>query len=127
MAVEGQGRRGDGGGLGLPRVPTSPESQSTWAAGTGYVPIRQSAVELPPISDTYAADPRFKVAYDQLLAGEDTPAGAGPALGLQREIRVVMATATESIFGGADVASTLADAKAQADQILADYNESVGG
>ncbi len=106
---------------------TTAQSQSTWAAGTGYVPIRQSAVDMPPISDTYAADPRFKVAYDQLLLGEDTPASAGPVLGSQQEVRRVLATATERIFAGDDVASTLADAKTQADQILKEYDESVGG
>lgn len=105
---------------------TTPESQSIWADGTGYVPIRESAVDLAPIRDRYAADPRFRVAYDQVLAGGDTPAAAGAALGPQREIRQIMARATEAIYSGTDPFVALEQAKGQADTVLQDYNDSIG-
>ncbi len=61
----------------------SAETQSKWAAATGYVPIREDALELEPLATTYRSDPRFKVAYDQLLSGRRRPRrrrpGAGPA------------------------------------------------
>ena len=79
------------------------ESQSTWAAATGYVPVREDALELEPLTTTYATDPRFKVAYDQLLAGGDDPTSLGPVLGPLREVRTVTAGAVAAIFGGADV------------------------
>ena len=40
------------------------QSQSTWAAATGYVPVRSDAVELEPLATKYANDPRFAVAYE---------------------------------------------------------------
>ena len=40
----------------------SAEAQSQWAAGTGYVPVNTGALEVAPLSDTYATDPRFRVA-----------------------------------------------------------------
>jgi sn-glycerol 3-phosphate transport system substrate-binding protein len=101
---------------------TSAQSQSTWAAGTGYVPIRQDALDLDPIRTTYATDPRFKVAYDQVLAGPDDITAVGPVMGPLREVRSVTASGVASIFGGADVASTLAASAAQSDLLITDYN-----
>ncbi len=97
--------------------------QSEWAAATGYVPVREDAVELEPLSSLYANDPRFQVAYDQLLAAPpNDPTALGPVLGPLREVRSVTAGAVAAIFGGADVASTLAAAAQQSDALIADYN-----
>ena len=57
------------------------EQQAIWAAGTGYVPIRKSAAASKTMTDFWAANPLFKVAYDQLLAGANNPAGAGAVIG----------------------------------------------
>ena len=46
----------------------SPQAQAEWAAGTGYVPIRKSAIERPEIIELWAKEPGYKVAYDQLVA-----------------------------------------------------------
>jgi sn-glycerol 3-phosphate transport system substrate-binding protein len=100
----------------------SAESQSKWAAATGYVPIREDALELEPLATTYRSDPRFKVAYDQLLSGVDDFAAVGPVLGPLREVRAVTASAVAAIFDGADPASALADSAAQSDALIADYN-----
>jgi len=106
----------------------APEQQSTWAATTGYVPVRTSSVGLPPIKDTYTADPRFKVGYEQLLATADTPAEAGPVLGPQREVRILTSQAVEAILvGQADVAQTLAATAQKADLLIAQWTSSVGG
>ena len=101
---------------------TSAQSQSTWAAATGYVPVREDAVELDPIRATYVSDPRFKVAYDQILAGGDGPTSLGPVLGPLLEVRTVTAGAVAGIFGGADVVSSLTSAAAQADALIQGYN-----
>jgi len=101
----------------------SAQSQSEWAATTGYVPIRNDALDLEPLATTYAEDPRFKVAFDQLIGSVDDPASLAPVLGPQREVRVATANATAAIFGGADVATTLSDAADQADALIASYNQ----
>jgi sn-glycerol 3-phosphate transport system substrate-binding protein len=100
----------------------SAESQAKWAAATGYVPIREDALELEPLATTYRSDPRFKVAYDQLLTGADDLAAVGPVLGPLREVRAITAGGVAAIFNGADVASTLADTAAQSNALIADYN-----
>lgn len=99
------------------------EAQSQWASQTGYVPIRSDALEIEPLLTTYADDPRFRVAYDQMLGTPEGVTALAPVLGPQREVRVVTANATAAIFNGADVASTLADAAAQADSLIASYNQ----
>jgi sn-glycerol 3-phosphate transport system substrate-binding protein len=105
---------------------TSPQAQSTWAAGTGYVPIRNSATTLDPIKSLFVSDPRFKVAYDQLAAGAVTPATAGPVLGPQSQVRSETAKAMDSIFGGGDVKAALDTAANNADALIADYNKRTG-
>jgi sn-glycerol 3-phosphate transport system substrate-binding protein len=101
---------------------TSAQSQSTWASRTGYVPVREDALALDPIRTTYATDARFKVAYDQLKAGPDGPTALGPVLGPLLEVRTVTAGGVAAIFGGADVAATLAATAQQADALIQSYN-----
>jgi sn-glycerol 3-phosphate transport system substrate-binding protein len=92
---------------------TSPASQKTWSAGTGYVSIRKSA---PP-------EGLFKVAFDVLNAGAVTNATAGPALGPHRQIRQASAKAVQAIFDGADVKTALDTAEKEHNDLLADYNK----
>ncbi len=98
------------------------ETQSEWAARSGYAPVNQGALRLDPLRATYRDDPRFKVSYDQVVAGADDFAAVGPVIGPLREVRSVTASAVAAIFNGADVASSLADAADQSDALIADYN-----
>jgi len=105
---------------------TSAQVQSQWASETGYLPVRTDAQTLDPLQTTWATDPRFKVPYDQLLSAPDVPTSVGPVVGPLLEVRTVTAQGVAAIFGGADVASTLANAAAQADALIADYNSRNG-
>ncbi len=102
---------------------TTAEAQSQWASQTGYVPVRSDALDLEPLRSTYADDPRFRVAFDQMVGGIDGQASLAPVLGPQREVRAATANATAAIIAGADVDSTLADAAAQANALIASYNQ----
>jgi sn-glycerol 3-phosphate transport system substrate-binding protein len=99
----------------------SPESQSQLAVDTGYAPVRADALEIEPALTKYANDPRFRVAYDQLIGSPDDPALQGPILGPQREVRTVTAGAVAEIFNGGDVQTALSAAAEQADLLIADY------
>ena len=102
------------------------ESQSQWASDTGYIPVRTDAVDVEPYKTTVATDPRFAVAYDQLKASPDALTSAGPVAGPLREMRVVLADAIARIFDGEDVATALADAAEQANNLIKNYNASNG-
>jgi len=105
---------------------TSPTAQAEWAAGTGYVPIRKSSLDMEPIKSLYASDPRYAVAYQQLVSGAVTPATAGPVLGPQSEVRQATSEAMQAIFGGADVKASLDTAAQKADAQIADYAKRTG-
>ena len=101
------------------------QTQSTWADATGYIPVRTDAVELDPIASTYVADPRFRVAYDQLLGVGADAVSTRPVIGPQREIRQLIADAIARVYAdpvGADITSILEDTDAAADSLIANYN-----
>lgn len=100
----------------------SPEVQSQWTAATGFVPVRPDALEVEPAATVYRDDPRFRVAYDQLVNSPNDPAQLGPIFGPRVEVRAVTARAVADIFAGADVQASLTAAAQQANALIADYN-----
>jgi len=106
---------------------TSAQSQSTWAAGTGYVPMRSDSVELDPVATLFAEDPRFRVSYDQLAAPTGSINAARPALGPQREVRQVLADLIATIYqdpsiDDATLQTLLDEAVAEANSLISTYN-----
>ena len=100
-----------------------PESQSQWAAATGYVPVRTDALDLEPLATRYATDPRFAVPYYQLLSGVNDDTANAPVLGPQREIRAETSRAMAAIFDGADPQTTLDEAADAGNLLIASYND----
>lgn len=100
------------------------ETQSLFATLTGYVPVRDDALEVEPALSRYRDDPRWRVAYDQLVASPSTPALQGPILGPQREVRAITSRAVADVLLGGDVQAALSNAASQANELLASYNAS---
>jgi sn-glycerol 3-phosphate transport system substrate-binding protein len=103
----------------------SPQSQATWASGTGYVPIRKSAVNLAPLAATWAAQPGFKVAYKQLLASPPNPATAGSVTGAAPELLVAINNALTTLASGGSPGSAIAQAAQNSNTAISSYNERV--
>jgi sn-glycerol 3-phosphate transport system substrate-binding protein len=104
-----------------------PESQADWAVGTGYVPIRQSAANLPQVQQLWAATPGFKVAYDQLVSGIANTATAGPVIGDYQGVRDVVLDSEQQMFNGMSPSAALKLAKQNANSKIEEYNSRVGG
>ena len=119
--VDGKGDAEAAGAWDYVEVLVSAQSQSTWAARTGYVPVRADALDLDPVRTKYAEDPRFRVAYDQLVSTADDPSKQGPIIGPQREVREVTARGVAEVYAGGDVQTALSTAAAQANALIADY------
>lgn len=102
-----------------------PEQQATWHAGTGYIPIRTDAAELPEIQQLWQEQPFFRTAYDQVV---DTGAPfGGPVIGAYKEFREAIRTSIERmILQGQPPAEALAQAEREATAAIQDYNERVG-
>ena len=106
---------------------TDAQTQSTWAAATGYVPMRTDAVELDPIASLFESDPRFQVSYDQVSAPVGSINAARPALGPQREVRQVMANLIATIYqdpsiDDAALQALLDAAVEEANSLISTYN-----
>lgn len=101
------------------------QSQSTWAAETGYVPVRTDSLELDPVKSLYEDDPRFRVSFDQLSAPITDPAQARPALGPQREVRQVVADMIAAVYDdpSADLQVLLDEAASTSNSLIRNYNE----
>jgi sn-glycerol 3-phosphate transport system substrate-binding protein len=105
----------------------SPESQAVWSAGTGYVPVRQSAVELPEVQQRWGEVPGFGTAYDQLVDGAENDATAGAVVGDIAGVRAAVEDALTRMFlDDLAPADALAQATADANDAIAAYNQRVG-
>ena len=105
-----------------------PQTQADFAAGTGYVPIRESSVDLPAIQDLWAKNPGYKVAYDQLISGKDDIATQGPVIGAYQAVRdAVLAGEQEMFTQGKAPAAALKGAATASDAAMNDYNSRVTG
>ena len=103
------------------------DNMVSWHKTTGYYPIRYSSIDKLEEEGWFDEDPRFRVAFDQLTETKSNYASAGALLGTFLETRTIIEEAAQSVIdGGEDVDTALANAKARADQALAEYNEMVG-
>jgi sn-glycerol 3-phosphate transport system substrate-binding protein len=104
----------------------APEQQASLTAATGYVPVRISAASFPSVLAYWAQQPAFKVAYDQLLV-PGGPAANGSVIGNYQGVRdAVTDGLTSMLTQGKSVRDALADAQANADRAIADYNDRIG-
>ena len=102
------------------------DTQATFAAETGYVPIRKSSVKDPVLLAQWAKEPGYKVAYDQLLSGKDDVATAGPVIGDYAGVRDVVRDAeTKMLSEGTDPKTAIKAAAAAASKAIQDYNARV--
>ncbi len=105
----------------------APAQQAAWAAASGYVPVRKSAVDIPVLKARWASLPGFRVAYDQILSSPVTAATAGAVMGPASQIDTAIQDALSSVSQGRPAAASLAQAAATANQALSSYNSRVQG
>jgi sn-glycerol 3-phosphate transport system substrate-binding protein len=104
-----------------------PEQQAEWFAGSGYLPVSHSAIDLPAAQDIVARYPLFRVALDLYLNTPAMPATVGAIPGPIDQVREIAYTAAEEMLeGGKDPTQALEDAAAKANEAIAEYNRRVG-
>ena len=105
-----------------------PENMTTWAIGTGYLPIRKSSAVSSEMTTYWAQNPTYKVAYDQLLSGPTDPATSGSVIGQYTGVRDAVRDAENSMFlDGKDPKAALKDASTNATAAMDEYNTRLGG
>lgn len=106
---------------------TNTENAASWHQATGYLPIRQSAVDLLESQNWFKDNPNFFTASDQINNTTVTVATSGALLGTFAETRNIVTQALEDLMlAGGDPAERMTTAKADADKLLADYNALYG-
>jgi sn-glycerol 3-phosphate transport system substrate-binding protein len=103
------------------------QSQATWAAGTGYIPDRKSSTQTATVQHLWATDPGYKVAYNEVNGGVNTPATLGSVIGPYADVRTDVLNAEISMYtSGVSAASALKTAETNVDSTISDYNSRLG-
>jgi sn-glycerol 3-phosphate transport system substrate-binding protein len=102
-----------------------PAQQAAWAVGTGYIPVRKSATELPAITRAWNAVPGYRVAYDTVLASPTNHATAGAVIGAFPQVSDVINNALSALVSGTAPDTALAQAAATSNQAISAYNARV--
>ncbi len=105
-----------------------PQSQAEWYAGSAYLPIRRSALELEPSLQVQEQYPQFAVALQQLQGAPGEPATAGAIIGPFAEVREAIRSAIERmLLTGTSPEDALRGAAEESNRALEDYARRVGG
>ncbi|SNR66638.1 ABC transporter substrate-binding protein [Desulfurobacterium atlanticum] len=104
---------------------TNTENEVRWHKGTGYFPVRESAVKVLKFEKWFDKHPAYKAAFDQLLQTIPNRATQGALIGNFPEIRTIIENAVQDILAGKPIRATLQEADRKADQALKRYNMSV--
>ncbi len=105
----------------------SATSQTTWAVGTGYVPIVKAAADSAGVQALWAKNPGYKVAYEQLLNGPTNSATAGSVIGNYVGVRDAVRDGENSMFlNGTAPNAALKDTASKATTEIDNYNVQIG-
>ena len=105
----------------------NPQSQATWAAGTGYIPVRKSAAATTTITHLWATNPGYKVAYHEINNGVNDAATSGSVIGPYADVRIDVLNAEESMYTqGVSPAKALASAASAVNNTISSYNQRLG-
>ncbi len=102
---------------------TDTDNMADWHKLTGYYPVRVSAVEQLETEGWFDENPEFTIAFTQLTETLTNQATGGALLGTFLDTRTIVGEALQKIYQGtATVDEAMAEAKRQADAVLAEYN-----
>jgi sn-glycerol 3-phosphate transport system substrate-binding protein len=104
-----------------------PEQQAEWFAGSGYLPVRNSAYDLPAAKDIIAKYPEFQIPVDLFAKTATTTAALGPLLGPFQQVREAIGEAIESMLSGAATPDeAMETAVKDGNAAISDYNRRMG-
>ncbi len=102
---------------------TNTENAATWHQTTGYIPLRNSSVEMLQGEGWFDENPNSTVAFDQLAQSAVTPATSGALLGSFPAIRNLVTQAIDTVLlSDAAPADVLAETAAAANVMIEEYN-----
>ena len=104
-----------------------PKQQASLAVEGGYAPIRSDATKVPALQEKWAAEPIYRVGYDQLTTGPENAATAGSLIGDYQGVRDAVKDGMLSMLtGGLSPTAALQKAQSEADAAIKAYNDRLG-
>src|SRR6202046_1564035 len=105
----------------------STQRVATWAAGTGYIPVRTSSAQTATVQHLWATNPGYKVAYNEINNGANTPATSGSVIGPYADVRNDVLNAEISMYtGGVKPAAAVKAASQNVTTTISAYNSRLG-
>ncbi len=99
------------------------QSVATWSAGTGYIPVRKSSTQTATVQHLWATDPGYKVAYNEINNGVNSPATSGSVIGPYADVRTDVLNAEISMYTqGVAPSKAVSNAQSNVNQTIAGYN-----
>ncbi len=99
------------------------ESQIAWHKGTGYFPVRKTAMDQLKSEGWFDENPNYLTAFNQLLDSPETLNTSGGLLGIFPEARELIQSAIQEMYTGKPVKQALDEAAAKANASIAEWNE----
>jgi len=99
------------------------ESQIAWHKGTGYFPVRKTAMDQLKSEGWFNENPNYLTAFNQLLDSPETLNTSGGLLGIFPEARELIQSAIQEMYAGKPVKQALDEAAAKANASIAEWNE----
>jgi sn-glycerol 3-phosphate transport system substrate-binding protein len=104
-----------------------PEQQAEWFAGSGYLPVRNSAYDLQAAKDIIAKYPQFQIPADLFAKTATTTAALGPLLGPLQQVQDSITDAIESMLSGNSSPDEAMQAAVKAgNAAIKEYNDRMG-
>jgi sn-glycerol 3-phosphate transport system substrate-binding protein len=105
----------------------SAEQQAALSLAGGYIPIRTDATAVPGLQAKWKAEPEYRTAYDQLLAGPVNAATVGSLIGDYQGVRDAVKNGLVTMLAGEGTVDAGIDrAQQEADAAISTYNERIG-
>ena len=105
----------------------APAQQASLAVEGGFAPIRADATTVPALAERWAAEPIYRVGYDQLTTGTEGAATAGSLIGDYQGVRDAVRDGMLSMLtAGLSPTAALQKAQREADAAIKAYNDRLG-
>jgi len=103
-----------------------PDQQADWFSGSGYLPVRQSAYDLPAAQQVMEEYPHFRKPVEAYKAVPSNRATQGALLGPMAQVNeAINHAAEEMVLNGKDPIEALDQAAAEATEAIREYEERV--
>lgn len=109
--------------LKLVKFISSDEPQMAWHKGTGYFPVRITAMEKLDDEGWFVDNPNYRKAFDQLIDSPTTLNTAGALLGVFPDARAIIEGKIQECYAGKDVQQALDEAAKEINALIAEWNE----